>query len=235
MTEPHIVDYNLLIKCVTILLIVAAVVLVIFKSKWKGLKLKTKYGNVELDKDNSQATTANINTPKTSTVKQLYGYEEESLYRELKRIMGKINITISEVLVKFIFENNLHLKTYNEMKRYTDEKIAWFIDEYNKELSKSEPLKQFTITQILGNDEPLVRNLIDRGYDRIYNNHKGAHENLLKILKDNKNNNFSQEILDKILEISRDTNLYDTNIIGDTFRGVNMRIKEAFKDNILKK
>lgn len=230
--EVHVIDYNLLIKCTTILLIVAAVVLVIFKSKWKGLKLKTKYGDVELEQNGQNATT---NKEQIPTIKQKYGYNEETLDRELKRIIGKMNTNITKNLLGFIVKNELHLKSNIEMENYIEDKITWLEKEYNTELSRSEPLKQFTITIILDNEEPIIRNFIRNGYRNIYSNHKEAHEKLQKILRENENSKFSQEILNKILEISRNTNLFDINTIEITFKDVNMRIKEAFKKNILKK
>lgn len=228
--EVHVIDYNLLIKCATILLIVAAVVLVIFKSKWKGIRLKTKYGDVELEQNGSNIVT---NKEQVSTIKQKYGYNEETLDRELKRIIGKMNTSITKNLLSFIIKNDLHLKSNTAMERYIDDKIIWLEKEYNTELSYSEPLKQFKINTILGDEEPVVRSIIRTGYITIYNNHKEAHDKFQELLKVYKDKECSQEFLDKVLTISRETNVFDVNEIEKTFKSVNQLIKKGFKTNIL--
>lgn len=236
MTE-QIIDYNLLVKCITLLLIVGAIILVIFKSKWGELKLKTKFGDVEMNKNGE----GEVAFKKTERCQEHEGNTKYQVAIEFRRIIGRISLTIVEDALSFIIKNELHNKTTKEMDKYIANKIELFTKYYNEAFSNSKILKGHTIENILGYREITVKHTIRDYYLKIYNNHKEnynkelAYNKLIaeKIGADKTIENYQQEI-SMFKEMYRESMEYDIKQIKDCLEDISALLTVSFRENVLR-
>lgn len=223
----HVIDYNLLIKCLTLLLIVGAVVLIIFKAKWGGLKLKTKYGDVELNKGKEDT--------KEDTKEEILpriGYSYYTAEREIKKITNKLTNTIGLDVLDFAIENKLYNKTRKEMNNYIEEKTSLFRSYFDNEFAKSDIFKNITIVKLLGDKEPWVKQIITEYYLRIYDNHCENYEKKIDWLHDNAEKKLNLSIMEEIEEISKELTMYDKKQIEKCLIDITKIIYASFDEYV---
>lgn len=220
----HVIDYNLLIKCLTLLLVVSAVVLIIFKSKWKGFKVKTKYGDIELDRNGAE--------PIADKKDEKSGYSNITVDRELRRIIGKINIRISRDAFIFVIKNKLYNKTKREMETYIDDKIEVFKQYYNDEFKKSDILKKYNLEELLGDDERHVKRIVKDYFLNIYSNHCENYEKKIKWLKTHENKTVTLSLIEENEGITSEIVIYDVEQIDNCLKEICSIIKKCLKEKM---
>lgn len=180
-------EFNILIICITLLIIVFFIYL-LFKDKKAGgeIEFDTKKGKVKLKK------IINSNAEKEKSINELKNnsYEDDrisqlKIYKEFVIILNVAQNSIIKDISIFLRHNNITDMDISQYNVYIQNKIILISSTYNNEFAKSKNpfINIITIENLLGKLRPIIRQNIKDFFNSVYDTHKVLNDKRLDYIK----------------------------------------------------
>lgn len=179
-------EFNILIICITLLIIVFFIYL-LFKDKKAGgeIEFDTKKGKVKLKK------IINSNLQKEKSIEEVKAVEVEDrisqlkIYKEFVIILNIAQNSVIKDISIFLRHNNITDMDISQYNQYIQNKISIISASYNNEFGKSKNpfINIITLENLLGTLRPLVRQNIKDFFNTVYDTHKGLNDKRIEYIR----------------------------------------------------